>query len=499
MRVKYSWLGIASVFFYLGITILSRQFNWGEGYAKRPIISYLVLYAGAFVTYAWAVERILRNREKPPSIWFILIFGLFFRAAILPSNQIQEDDIYRYLWDGKVFANGVNPYKFSPTEINDAKSFRISEPGKFGDRYGEREREELELLYGLKWKNDRSIIFMERINHPDVPTIYPPLAQIVFRVVNQIRPDSILAMRLAFLVFDLLALAFIVKILETLGKNTAFSLIYFWSPLIIKETFNSTHLDIIGIAALCGSLYFLLSGCRVIAMGFLALGTMGKFYPAILLPVFIRSMIQNRSVDEPLVKAWTVLGVGVTLFLMVCAGFYLQFLDVGEKTFAGLKTFTTFWENNDSLFAILVFVYKKILGFEQSFTLEEEARLLSYDLPTFLAKLTATGILGFSVLWLVIRPGFLRQEQSLRHCYIVMALAFLLSPVQNPWYLNWIIPFLCFFPSRKWILLTGFIGFYYMDFYLDYQGINGYETLLLWVEYSPFYFMLIWDYIKKLG
>ena len=231
-----------------------------------------------------------------PSLWFIVFFGLLFRAAILPANQIQEDDIYRYLWDGKVFAHGINPYKFSPEEVSNVKSFKISEPKKFESRYDEKDRIEIEQLYDLKWKNDRSLLIMERINHPDVPTIYPPLTQVVFRLVHQIAPDNIFVMRLAFLIFDLLALAFIVMFLQALGKNPALCIIYFWSPLIVKETFNSTHLDIIGIAVLCGSLYFLVCRWRIAAMTFLAFGTMGKFYPAILLPIYIREMIQNRSI-----------------------------------------------------------------------------------------------------------------------------------------------------------------------------------------------------------
>ena len=498
MIFKCSWLGIASAAFYVGISVLSYQFNWGEGYQKRPILEYLFLYVGVFAIYFLVVTRVIRNSGETLSLRCIIFFGLLFRVIILPTNQIQEDDIYRYLWDGKVFANGVNPYKFSPNEISEVKKLKIKKPEQFSSRYGEREKLELDLLYSLKWENDRSVVFMERINHPNVPTIYPPFTQIVFRVVHQIKQDSIITMRSVFLVFDILALIFIVMILKKLGKNQALCIIYFWSPLVIKETFNSTHLDIIGISLMCGSFYFLICFWRLTALVFLALGTMSKFYPVILLPIYIRGMIQNRSENESLAKAWTIVCFVLIAFGVTCAILYWPFLDTDTKTFDGLKTFTTFWQNNESLFSILVFFYRNIIGLEQSFSLGQEALLLSYDLPTFLAKLTVLVVLGVSILWLTLYSGAFPPEKMLRFCFIVMSLLFLLSPVQNPWYLNWVIPFLCFFPIRAWIFLSGLIGFYYLDFYLDYQNIQGYGFWVILIEYLPFYMVLILDFLKNL-
>ena len=78
-----------------------------------------------------------------------------------------------------------------------------------------------------------------------------------------------------------------------------------------------------------------------------------------------------------------------------------------------------------------------------------------------------------------------------------MALVFLLSPIQNPWYLCWVVPFLCFFPSRSWILLTGLVGLYYIDFYFDYQEIQSWTKWTPWFEYLPFYLLLIWDLCNK--
>ncbi|MFQ5483058.1 MAG: hypothetical protein ACE5ER_09905, partial [Nitrospinaceae bacterium] len=231
--------GGLSLLFYLGLLNLSKEFNWGEGYPRRPIPEYLLLYFSLFVIYALAVWRTLRSRTDARAVWWIFGLGLGFRLILMPANQIQEDDIYRYLWDGKVFAHGVNPYRYAPDEVTEFKRFMIQEPSRFAHTYDGASVRELETLAQLKWENERALTFMERINHPHLPTIYPPLAQYVFRLVAGLAPDSILAMRLAFLGFDLMTFFFLTALLKALGKPPAWSLIYFWSPLIVKETFNS--------------------------------------------------------------------------------------------------------------------------------------------------------------------------------------------------------------------------------------------------------------------
>jgi hypothetical protein len=340
------------------------------------------------------------------------------------------------------------------------------------------------------------VLFLDRVNHPEVPTIYPPLAQYVFRVAHHLRPDSIVVMRLAFLVFDLVALAFIVLTLEALGRDRNLSLVYFWSPLFIKETFNSTHLDAVGIAALCASLYFLARARHAAAAAFLALGTLGKFYPAILLPLYLRETARARRARN--VSPWTGILGSLLIFAGTIAIFYLPFIRIGGQMFQGLKTFARHWQNNDSLFALLVYFYESIPGIDIGGWRpgETASGWLSANPPVFLSKITAALILAGAV-WFLSRERGSSPDRLLRRMFFLMALVFLLSPVQNPWYLNWILPFLCLFPSRAWILLTGLIGLYYLDFYLDYQDIGQYSVWLPWLEFAPFFILLAWERRRK--
>ncbi len=483
-RLPILLMGIVSLLLYLFLTQLSDQFNWGEGYAERPILTYLAIYFSLTILYALAWFFVRQHPGDRGIFWIIIVFGLLFRAVILPSQQIQEDDVYRYLWDGKVFANGINPFEYSPAEIHNFKELRIKNPEGYYEIYVERNERELERLDALKWQSPQSLKYLERVNHPDVSTIYPPMAQFVFRLVHQVKPDSIIAMRGAFLIFDLMALVFLVGILSRLGLDKSGCLIYFWSPLVIKETFNSTHLDIIGISLLCGSIYFLVSQRHTLATLFLAFSFLGKLYPVILLPLYLQACYEKILQEGK--SAWLAVLRNSVLFFGVVALGFMPFWEIGLQMFDGLKAFTLYWQSNDSIFAILVFIFKNISG-----GLANEM-VLSNPLPIFLSKVTVATILTGVLVWLLCRRTSLLQQpvEFVRGFFWIMALVFLLSPVQNPWYLCWVVPFLCIFPHRAWITLTGLVGLYYLDFYFDYQELQTLGTWISWVEYLPFYFLL---------
>ena len=208
-RLPILLTGIASLLLYVYLTRLSGQFNWGEGYSERPILTYMAVYFSLIVLYGLTWFFVRKRPDDRGIFWTIIVFGLLFRVAILPSQQIQEDDVYRYLWDGKVFANGINPFEYAPAAVHNFKALRIQNPESYYEIYVERNERELERLDALKWESPQSVRFLERVNHPDVPTIYPPMAQFVFRLVHHIKPDSIFAMRAGFLIFDIIVHLFL--------------------------------------------------------------------------------------------------------------------------------------------------------------------------------------------------------------------------------------------------------------------------------------------------
>jgi alpha-1,6-mannosyltransferase len=490
-RLQVIFLGIISLLLYCFLTQISTEFNWGEGYADRPILTYLGIYFSLSLLFFTTCSIFFKHPNDRFIFWAMIAFGLLFRFSILPAQQIQEDDVYRYLWDGKVFSNNINPFEYSPSEVHDFKELRIQNPETYYEVYNARNERELEQLAELKWESPKSIKFLERINHPSVPTIYPPMAQYVFRTVYFFQPDSILAMRLAFLIFDILALFFIIGIISKLGLNTNMSVVYFWCPLVIKETFNSTHLDIIGISFLCGSIYFLVHNRHTLATFFLALGFLGKLYPAILFPLYIQACLQQYKKSEE--NPWRIPILNTLFFIGIIILGYIPFMGIDLHIFDGLKAYSLYWQSNDSIFACFLFLFRSLPGDLSSIT------FLSNSLPVFLSKLTVVCVLMGVLIWLLLKNTSLVKDPQvfLKQFFILMALVFLLSPIQNPWYLCWVVPFLCLFPNRSWILLTGLVGLYYLDFYFDYQEIQSWSQWIPWVEYLPFYLLLIWDFQNK--
>lgn len=167
--------GLGSCLTYSVITWLSFQFVYGQGHQQRPLLSFLGCYGAAFLFYCLALREVRRGQQMNPiNLRVIISFTLGFRAIVLWSQPIQEDDFYRYLWDGKVVASGLNPYAVSPQRVKEARADDVLIRPYV--RIGQQEPEFARIL--------------ARVNYPTVPTIYPPLAQGLFAVTALVAPGS---------------------------------------------------------------------------------------------------------------------------------------------------------------------------------------------------------------------------------------------------------------------------------------------------------------------
>jgi hypothetical protein len=224
---------------------------------------------------------------------------------------------------------------------------------------------------------------------------------------------------------------------------------------------------------------------------FLALSVLGKFYSAVLLPFYLQR-VWSLARENKRSGTGTVT-IHLILFCTIIIVFYLPFISIGGRVFDGLKTYSVYWQSNDSLFAILLYALKNILKLG-----------MATEIPIFgnsmiFAKGTMSLVILAAVGYLILKraPKTDSPEVWILNIFLVMVLVFLLSPVQNPWYLCWTVPFLCIFHSRSLIFLTGLIGLYYLDFYLDYQDITQYSVWVVWLEYTPFYVYLLWELFRS--
>ena len=198
-----------------------------------------------------------------------IVLALALRLAFLPVAPSLSDDVYRYVWDGRVQAAGIDPYKYAP-----------SNPRLDGVAYADR----------------------GRINHPDTRTIYPPLAEVLFLAVGGLG-GGLLAFRLVFGAFDLLAALALVTLVER-RRRPAVMVLYLLCPLTIVETWGSIHLEVVAVALVVAAAALLRRGRHDGAAGVaLGLAAAVKLTPAALL---IPALVGRRARPLPFLAAFLV-------------------------------------------------------------------------------------------------------------------------------------------------------------------------------------------------
>ncbi len=427
------------------ITVLSKQFVFGLGHLKRPIISFIAIYLVAWGGYALAVFHGNALAINKRLFTFVVWVAILVRLLLIFSNPILENDFYRYIWDGKVLESGRNPFHAAPAEMDIA---------------------DIEPDEG---RRPRAALVHRRINYPDVKTIYPPLAQLVFLLNASLFGWEPGGFRLTFLILDLLIMVAIYWLTGDPGRRRACFLVYAWNPLLLKETINSMHIDIACALFLTAYVAAVIKGRPALAFAALLPAVFVKITPVVLLAPLSFYLIHTRRWGRLLV--YNAVFLLVALALVWTMGFGVR------EPFSGLLEFAHEWEMNSSLFA-LVQGLLKMAG-------------VANDPAAALAKWMLAGCFGTFILV----SGFVvRSREQLLHISLwALMLVFLIAPTGNPWYLTWLLPFLMVTRHPVVLALMIVTSLYYFNFVIiDRELGNTSYTIQQWAEYLPFYLFLGW-------
>jgi len=403
--------------------------------------SYLleIFFCLPFTVYLLTIWWVLKTKESTTLRQIsavILLFALIFHATLLFSSSPLSNDIYRYYWDGKVINHGINPYAYSP-DANQLRPLRDS-----------------------NW---------ERVMNKDVRTMYPPLSQVVFAVAYFVF-DSTFTLRLFSVSFNLLSIWVVILILKELDLDERCSIIYAWSPLATIEFANSGHIDSLAVFLTLLSFLALLRRKRALSSAALALAVLGKVYPLLFAGLFLPRWGKK----------------GGFIFAGVIATFYLPFLGAGTKVFHGFSFFAHHGLFNGSLFPLLLACVGRMMGIIEALLVSKMLVLLVFI--CFLVYLY--------------RRALQQGENDLllwRYSFWLTGTFLLLSPTVHPWYLTWVLPFLCFFRSAGWILLTGTV-ILARSIYIGYEA-TGVWKETWWVrpcEYAPPYLLVFYELIDRI-
>jgi hypothetical protein len=261
------------------------------------------------IFYLLAARAALQFEEagtKSAAIFVVLFFSLLFRLLVIPTQPFLSSDIYRYIWDGRVQASGINPYLHPPDD-------------------GALRNLQDEAIYA-------------HMNRRSSPTIYPAGAQMLFHALNKLKMDAILSFKGAVVLFDMGSVLVLMMILSSLGLARERVLIYAWHPLVVFEIAGSGHLEgfMLFFVLLC--LLLMIKKRPFASVTSLALAASLKLYPAILLP----AVLKEKKVR------------GLLLFSAIFLLIYLPYMGAGSKVAGFLPEY---FSNPDESFNLGVRTY----------------------------------------------------------------------------------------------------------------------------------------------
>lgn len=436
-----------AVFLLLGaIAKISPQLS-SAAFEKDLIPVFISLLVAASVIYFVAVGSFRKNRAC--SLLLIVLFGLGFRGLFLFSTPILENDYHRYFWDGAVVASGMNPYEYSPEEVMEGE--------------GTEKLKELKRLYGDT---------LERVNHPHVKTIYPPIAELFFAVSYKISPMGITAWRILLMVFDLVTLGLLLVSLKRLDIPRQYSVIYWWNPLLVKEIFNSLHMDVLAFPFVLGAiLLFLCEKKRLWAL-VLSFAVGIKLWPALLFGMFLKPLKEKR---QTLLQIF-IFAIAVLIIFLPMVVFKLD-------STSGIVAYGKSWQNNSPFFTAV------LSGWE--FILE------AFDIhPGHAQAHSRIGLIAIFLLWKFYVAFVCGSLGFHRKALLIIGGVFLLAPAQFPWYYTWLLPFLCIAPSPGFLALTALLPLYYLQYYFPPNPEEGgiFGNAVIWIEFAPVWILLAWEW-----
>ena len=427
-------LGFLLKAFYVGALKL--------GDLRKHTVEFEWLFFSAFALYGIACFISLQSEEADRRT----LFGIFAMAALMQgvlvfSRPTLTDDMYRYVWDGRVQAQGISPYRYPPNSPQ------------------------------LVYLRDKEIY--PSINRKPAVTVYPPAAEASYFLLWRIWPDNVHWFQAAMAAGALLAGILLIGLLRDLGYSPTRALIFLWSPLLIFETAHAAHVDGLVLPLLVGAWWARVRDKDALVGFLLGVATAMKFYPALLLPFLWRPQHPRGR--------WTML----LTFMTAIGTFYAPYVLISET----------------SVFGYLPGYFKETFNISPLVSmLSHFLDGIHLNIPYRLMALSIGAILVV-VIWCIFHPAP-DAETALRRCIWPIGIVTLFSQDLFAWYMLWLLPLTAIFlqPSNiKWKMFTfpkidawmgwwlfcGLVGLSY-TFFIKWKTVPS----AIQVEFMPLYLIL---------
>ena len=242
----------------------SISYFWFANYLdRRNFYDILICFGISFGVYFYVLNADNAQKER-----FCQALAIFFRLLFLLCIPPLSDDYFRFIWDGQLIANGLNPFDLLPADV------AVDFPNK------------AELLAGM--------------NSPNYYTVYPPIAQFIYFISAWLSPNSIIGsivvMRSAILAAEIGIILLLPKLLKQLGINPKNSLWYTLNPLVIIEITGNLHFEGIVIFFFLLAVYFLVLHKDRLGSIPWAFAAATKLIPIFFLPILLRKLTLKKAI-----------------------------------------------------------------------------------------------------------------------------------------------------------------------------------------------------------
>lgn len=435
----------------LGMLLMATYFYaFALGDLRRNTMAFEYAFFSAFLFYAiacfWALSVGVKNQRL--LFW---VFGLatVTQAILTLTRPSLSDDMYRYVWDGRIQAQGISPYRYPPNAP------------------------QLSHL-----RDDEIYPF---INRKNAVTVYPPAAEAAYALLWQIVPDSARWFQIAMALGGLAAGFLLMRLLQDLGRSPLNALIYLWSPLLAYETAQAAHVDGLVLPFLVGAWWARVRERDGLVGMLLGIATALKLYPALLLPFLWRPDHPKGRWQMPLA------------FLATMTVLYIPYTIVSGSDVLG---FLPLYFKESFNVSPLVSQMKGLLN------------VLGWHSRSNLTIITV-GMIAISAGWSIYKPA-LNAESAIRRCILPIGLLTLLSQNLFSWYMLWLLPLIAIFltPTNRragifafprldawtgWWLFCGLIALSY-TFFIEWKPVQ----VAIYAQFLPLYAFLLIDFIRTL-
>jgi len=229
-------------------------------------IYFSLTYTYIFPSFQQSANHNIVYGSALKNISHIIGLGVLFRIIALGSLPELSDDYFRFIWDGRLLAGGINPFIQLPSEY-------MKDP-----------------LLAQRLGLDQSLY--DSLNSPEYYTIYPPLNQFIFWLTAYLSSDNlhlqVLGMKVILFLAETGTLLLLPQLLSRFSLPRTWTSLYALNPLVIVELCGNLHFEALLIFFLLLSLNGLINGKWFLASIAFGLSIASKLIPIIFLPLLIR-------------------------------------------------------------------------------------------------------------------------------------------------------------------------------------------------------------------